>query len=117
MFDSREEAEHRGTWGKDASKGERLGLETPPWCPPCPLPEAINVGSLPELDLLFDPRGVHFKTPHHQVLLEHWAQLGWVKQWRQGKAVVFGMDWGTHLALPRPIYNPGCQPSYEGLIP
>ena len=21
------------------------------------------------------------------------------------------------LALPRPIYDPGCQPSYEGLVP
>ena len=27
------------------------------------------------------------------------------------------MDWATVLALPRPIYDPGCQPSYEGLVP
>ena len=31
--------------------------------------------------------------------------------------MVFGVDWATVLALPRPIYGPGCQPSYEGLIP
>ena len=51
------------------------------------------------------------------MLLQHWTQLGWVKQWRQGKAVVFGLDWATVQALPRPIYDPGCQPSYEGLMP
>ena len=27
----RKEGEHRGAWGKDASRGG--GLETPPWCP------------------------------------------------------------------------------------
>ena len=33
----RKEGEHRGTSGKDASRGGGgLGLETPPWCPPCP---------------------------------------------------------------------------------
>ena len=67
--------------------------------------------------LLFDPRAVRFGTPHYHVLLQHWAQLGGVKQWRQDKAVVFGVDWATVVALPRPIYDPGCQPSYEGLIP
>ena len=72
--------------------------------------------SLPALNLLFDPRAVCFGTPHYQMLLQHWAQLGWVKKWRQGKAVVFGVDWATVLALPRPIYDPGCQSSYEGLI-
>ena len=51
------------------------------------------------------------------MLLQHWAQLGWVKQRRQGKAVVFGVDWAAVLALPRPIYDPGCQPLYEGFIP
>ena len=81
------------------------------------MPEAMSVGSLPTLNLLFDPRAVRFGTPHYQVLLQHWAQLAWVKQWRQGKAVVFGVDWATVLAPPRPIYDPGCQPSYEGLIP
>ena len=30
---------------------------------------------------------------------------------------MFGVDWGTVLALPRPIYDAGCQRSYEGLIP
>ena len=29
---------------------------------------------------------------------------------------MFGVHWGTVLALPRPIYHPGCQPSYELLI-
>ena len=28
-----------------------------------------------------------------------------------------GVDWATVLALPRPIYDPGCQPLYEGLVP
>ena len=71
----------------------------------------MSAGSLPALNLLFDPYTVRFGTLNYQVLLQHWAQLGWVKQWRRGKAVVFGVDW------PRPIYDPGCQPSYEGLIP
>ena len=31
--------------------------------------------------------------------------------------MAFGVDWATVLALPRPIYDPGCQPSYEGLVP
>ena len=81
------------------------------------MPETTSVGSLPASNLLFDPRAIRFQTAHYQVLLQHWTQLGWVKQWRQGKAVVFGVDWGTVLALPRPIYDPGCHPSYEGLIP
>ena len=51
------------------------------------------------------------------MLLQHPAQLGSVMQWRQGKAVVFGVDWAIVLALPQPIYDPGCQPSYAGLIP
>ena len=75
------------------------------------------MGALPALNLLFDPRGVRFGTPHYLVLLQHWAQLGLVKQLRQGKAVAFGVDWATVLALLLPIYDPGCQPSYEGLIP
>ena len=75
------------------------------------------MGALLALNLLFDPRGVRFGTPHYLVLLQQWAQLGWVRQWRQGKAVAFGVDWATVLALPRPIYNPRCQPPYEGLVP
>ena len=31
--------------------------------------------------------------------------------------MVFGVDWAIVLALPRPSYHPGCQPSCEGLIP
>ena len=30
---------------------------------------------------------------------------------------MFGVDSGSVLALPRPICDSGCQPSYEGLIP
>ena len=97
--------------------GGGLGPETPPWYPLAPMPQAISAGALPALNLLFDPRSVRFGTPHYLVLLQHWAQLGWVRQWRQGKAVAFGVDWATVLALPRPIYDPGCQPSYEGLVP
>ena len=69
------------------------------------------------LKLLFDPRAVRFGTPHYEMLLHHCAQLGWVKQWRQCKAVVFRSEWATNLALPRPIYDPGCKSLYEGLIP
>ena len=56
------------------------------------MPKATKVGSLPTLNLLYDPRAVRFGTAHYQVLLQHWSQLGWVKQWGQGKAVVFGVD-------------------------
>ena len=31
--------------------------------------------------------------------------------------MAFGEDWATVLAMPRPIYDPGCHPSYEGLVP
>ena len=81
------------------------------------MPEAISAGALPAVNLLFDPRGVRFRTPHYLVLLQHWAQLRWVTQWHQGKAVAFRMDWAAVLALPRPIYDPGWQPSYEGRSP
>ena len=112
------EGEHRGTWGKDAARGGGVWVWKPlPSAPLAPLLEAFSAGSLPALNLLFDPRGVRFETRHYQVVLQHWAQLGWVKRWRQGKAVVFGVDWATVLALPEPVYDPGCQPSYEGLIP
>ena len=40
-----------------------------PGAPLAPMPEANSVGSLPALNLLFDPRGVRFGTPHYQVLL------------------------------------------------
>ena len=30
---------------------------------------------------------------------------------------MFGVEWGTVLGVPRPIYVLGCQPSYKGLIP
>ena len=30
--------------------------------------------------------------------------------------MVFGVEWGNVVALPRPIYDPGCQRSYKGLI-
>ena len=53
------------------------------------MPEATGVGSMPTLNLLYDPRAVRFGTAHYQVLLQHWTQVGWVKQWRLGKAVVF----------------------------
>ena len=111
----RKVGEHRGTWGKDASRGGG-GWKPLPSAPLAPMPETTSAACLPALNLLFDPRAVHFQTAHYQVLLQHWSQLGWVKQWRQGKAVVFGLHWGTILALPRPIYDPGCQPSHEGLI-
>ena len=113
----RKEGEHKGPWCKDASRGGVWVWKPLPGAPLAPLPEAISAGAWPALNLLFDPRGVRFGTPHDLVLLQHWAQLGWVTQWRRGKAVAFGVDRATHLALPRPIYDPGCQPSYEGLVP
>ena len=113
----RKKGVHRGTWGKDASKGGVWVWKQLPGAPLAPMPEAISVGALPAMNLLFHPRGVRFGTPHYLVLLQHWAQLGWVRQRRQGKVVAFGVDWATVLALPRPIYDPGCQFSYEGLVP
>ena len=113
----RNEGKHGGTWGKDASRGGVWVWKPHPGAPLAPMPEAISVGALPALNLLYDPRGVRFGTPHWLVLLQHWAKLGWVRQWRQGKAVAFGVDWATVLAQPRPVYDPGCQPSYEGLVP
>ena len=95
--------------------GGGLGLETPPLCPLAPMPEAISVGALPALNLLYDPRGVRFGTPHWLVLLQHWAQLGLVRQWRQGKAVAFGVDWATVLAQPRPVYQPRLPALARGL--
>ena len=94
----RKEGEHRGTWGKDVSRGGGAGSGNPSLVPlPVPMPENISAGSLPALNLLFDPRGLRFGVPHYQVLLQHWAQLGWVKhkgvrppnRWRrwQGKFV------------------------------
>ena len=44
--------------------------------PLAPLPESISVDNLPALNLLFEARAVRFGTPHYQVLLQHWAQLG-----------------------------------------
>ena len=112
----RNEGKHGGTWVKDACRGGGgLGLETPPWCPPCPHTTSNQCGRLARTQ--FASLGVRFGTPHYLVLLQHWAQLSWVRQWRQGKAVAFGVDWASVLALPRPIYDPGCQPSYEGLVP
>ena len=116
-FIRRKEGEHRGTWGKDASRGGVWVSKPLPGAPLAPMPEAISVGALPALNLLFDPRGVRFGAPHYLVLLRHWAQLGWVGKWRQGKPVALRVDWAIVPALPRPINDPGCQPSYEGLVP
>ena len=69
-----------------------------PSAPLAPMPEATSAGSLPARNLLFEPCAVRFGTAHYQVLLQHWTQLGRVKQRRQGKAVVFGVDLGTVLA-------------------
>ena len=113
----RNEGKHGGTWGKDASRAWVWVWKPLLGAPLAPMPEAISAGALPALNLLFDPRGVRFGTPHYLVLLQHSAQLGWVRQWRQGKAVAFGVDWATVLALARPICDPGCPPSYEGLVP
>ena len=113
----RREGKHRGTMGEDASSGGVWVWKPLPSTPLAPMPESISAGSLPALQLLFDPRAVRFGTRHYHVVLQHFAQLGRFKQWRQGKAVVFPVDWATVLALPRPIYDPGCQASYEGLIP
>ena len=49
----RKEGEHRGTWGKDASKGGGLGLETPPWCPPCPHVRGNQCGPFARTEFAF----------------------------------------------------------------
>ena len=113
----RKEGEHRGTWGKDASEGGVWVWKPLRGATLAPVPEAISVGALPALNLLFDPRGVRFGTPHYLVLLQHWAQLRLVRQWRQGKAVAFGADWATVVALPRPIYTPGASPRTRAWSP
>ena len=82
-----------------------------------PMPKAIGVGALATRNLLFDPRGVRFGTPYYLVLLQHWAQLGWVRQWRQGKAMAFGVDWATMLALPRPSTTRGASPRTRAWSP
>ena len=67
----RNEGKHGGTWGKDASRGGVWVSKPLPGAPLAPMPEAITVGALPALNLLFDPRGVRFGTPHYLVLLQH----------------------------------------------
>ena len=66
----RKEGEHRGTWGKDASRGG--GVRKPlPGAPLAPMPENTSVGSLPALNWLFEPSAIRFQTAHYQVLLQH----------------------------------------------
>ena len=57
--------------------------------PLAPMPEAKSVGSLPALNLLYDPGAVLFGTAHYQLLLQHWTQLGWVSRiYRTGSTLV-----------------------------
>ena len=66
------EGEHRGTWGKDASKGGGGRVWKPlHGAPLAPVSETMSVGRLPALNLLFDPCAVRFRTPHYHVLLQH----------------------------------------------
>ena len=51
--------------------GGGSGSGNPSPVPPGPMPEAISAGSLPALNVLFEPRGVRFGMPHYQVLLQH----------------------------------------------
>ena len=88
----RNEGKHGGTWGKDAFRGGVWVWKPHTDAPLAPMPEAISAGPLPALNLLYDPRGVRLGTPHWLVLQQQWAQLGWVRQWGQGKAVAFGVD-------------------------
>ena len=101
----RKEGEHRGTWGKDASGGGGVWVWKPlPGAPLAPMPEPTSVSSLPALNLLYDPGAVCFGTAHYQVLLPHWAGSssgGKAQLWCSGY-------WGTVVALPQPIYDPGC---------
>ena len=94
-----------------------FGFGNPSLVPPGPHARSHESGQFAQIEFLYDPRAVRFGTALYLVLLQHWTQLRWVKQWRQGKAVVSGVNRGTVVALPRPICDPGCQPSYEGLIP
>ena len=76
----RREGGHRGTRGKDASR-RGVGVWKPlRGAPLAPFQESMSAGSLPALNFFFDPRAVRFGTPHYQMLLQHWAQLGRVKQ-------------------------------------
>ena len=82
----------------------------------CPAAEQVCTGSLGALNLLDDPRGIRFGNAHYLVCLTDWVALGWCRQWRQGKSVYFAPNWPTLLALPNPIYDPGAQHTYEGLV-
>ena len=106
------EEEHRGTWGKDASGGGVCVWKPLPGAPLAPMPESHSAGKI-----IVSPPRRPFRDAALPSVAAPLGLAGKVKQWRQGKAVVFGVDWATVLALPGPIYDPGCQPSYEGLIP
>ena len=67
----RNEGKHGGTWGKDASRWGGWVWKPHPGAPLAPMPEAISAGAFPALNLLFDPRGVRFGTPHYLVLPHH----------------------------------------------
>ena len=54
------EGKHRGTSGKDASRGGGLVWKPLPGAPLAPMPGTISAGSLLALNLLFDPRAVRF---------------------------------------------------------
>ena len=60
----RKEGEHRGTWGKDASKGGVWVWKPLHGAPLAPMPETITAGSLRALNLLFDHRAVRFQMAH-----------------------------------------------------
>ena len=49
----RKEGEHRGPWGKDASRGGDLGPETPSWCPPNPHARGNQCGRLARTEFAF----------------------------------------------------------------
>ena len=117
-FIRRNEGQHGGTWGKDASRGGGVWVWRPhPGAPLAPLQEAISAGVLPALNLLYDLRGVRFGTPHYLVLLQHWAHSGLVQAVARGHGCGLWDGLG-HCAGPAPpSLRPGVPALVRGLGP
>ena len=94
--------------------GGGLRLETPPWCPPGPHARGHECGEFARTQLVVCPPAPSV-SGRHTTRCCYSTGPSWAGSSSGGKARP--SCWGTGLALPRPIYDPGCQPWYEGLIP
>ena len=111
----RKHISRKGKCGKDSSRGMCDLFKKK--CKPrttAPVSERADARSFPYLDLLGQPRDIHFHTSHYVVLPQHYCHLGWVQPWRAGKAFYFTPHRGNILALPVPVYEPQAELSYGG---